>query len=148
MPNKDTTPNKTAQQTAPTQKQAPQISDDEMKMPEDTFGGGDTTSESRSVVPVILMIIIVLLVLTLAGLYLWGEVMKNEAPDTTPVEIDEINTVDDENAAETDTTEMEAVSTSDELDAIEADLENTDLDSLDAEMDDIDAEMEAEASAQ
>ncbi len=143
MSNEET--NTTPPATAPT----PEITADEMKMPEQTFGTAPV-EEKSSVVGAILVALIVVLVLILGGLYLWGTTLQNMPAPTPAIERPTAaeNNEPESTNAEADVETATAVSTSDEIDAIEADLESTNMETLDAELEAIDAELEAALEAE
>lgn len=131
--------------------QAPDFSNEEMKMPENAVLQTHTRSESTSVINgPLLAFLTILLVLLLAGMYYWFATLpKPEAVVPAPAR----PTVEQNNEPESTTAEAQvettqAVSPSDELSAIEADLEATDLDSLDSELQAIDTEIDNAATAQ
>lgn len=124
---------------------APDLSGEEMKMPENSNPpsetGGDTPSPVNGIVIAILAL---LLIFILGGMYYWFSqlTIEAEAPAAerpTAEENNEPESTTAEAAVETQT----ALSTSDEIAAIEADIAATDLESLDAELNAIDAELEA-----
>ena len=131
--------------------QAPDISGEEMKMPEGVTKPVETTHSTTPLNGILIVILILLLLFILGGLYLWFNklMMENAAPMATPP----VAAVERPSAAQNNEPEsagaqaaietQSALSTSDEIDAIEADIEATDLDSLDAELNAIDAELEA-----
>ncbi|MFT7507007.1 MAG: hypothetical protein ACI92I_000144 [Acidimicrobiales bacterium] len=128
--------------------QEPVVTPNEMKMPEEAFGGSSiTTEEPTTHLGIILGVLIVLLILILSGLYLWTTTLTSEAPivNTPVVErpTAEENNEPESTKAEAEVETLQAVSTSDEIDAIEADIESTNFDELDAEMEAITAELDA-----
>jgi len=122
---------------------APDLSGEEMKMPENSTMAEETGKASPSPVNgIIIAILALLLIFILGGMYYWFSQMTVEIPaaEQPTAEVDnELESTTAEAALET----PEVLSTSDEILAIEADIEATDLDSLDAELDAIDAELEA-----
>jgi len=120
----------------------PVISDEELKMPEETFGSF-SSEESRPALGFVLAALIIILILILGGLYLWSQNLTPAepiAPTPTRPTAEQNNEPESTNAeAEVET--FQAMSTSDELGAIAADLEATDLDSLDADLNAIDVEL-------
>lgn len=132
------------------QVQAPDISGEEMKMPENLNA---TEGSSHSTAPlngIIIVILVLLLVFILGGLYIWfSQLMLNTDQSVAPTNTGiERPTAAENNEPESTTAEAaveaaQAMSTSDEIAAIEADIEATDLDALDAELNAIDAELEA-----
>jgi hypothetical protein len=120
-----------------------EFSKDELKMPEESFGGSVAQPHS-SHLGIILGILIVVLMLMLGGLYMWGQYIGNEqtlpAPEQQRPTAEENNEPESTNAeAEVET--MTALSTSDEIDAIDADIEGTSVDSLDSNIPAIEAEL-------
>jgi hypothetical protein len=114
----------------------------EMKMPEENFGTA-VTQTHPSYIGIVLGILIIVLVLILAGLYMWGEMLKKQQEQMMFNETMQ-STTEENNGPESQNTEASTtLSTSDEINAIEADLDSTDLDDLDAEFTAIDAELEA-----
>lgn len=130
--------------------QAPDISGEEMKMPEGVTKPVETTHSTTPLNGILIVILVLLLVFILGGLYLWFNklMMENAAPTTPPVPAVERPSAAQNNEPESAGAQaavetQSALSTSDEIDAIEADIEATNLDSLDAELNAIDAELEA-----
>ena len=127
--------------------QAPDLSQEEMKMPENsTITSTPTTKSSSSINGIIIAILAVLLIVILGGMYVWFSQLSNTPAEVAPVV--ERPTAEENNEPESTTAEaavetQQAISTSDEIAAIEADINATDLDSIDAELTAIDAEMEA-----
>ena len=129
--------------------QAPDFSNEEMKMPETAVARKQDVKEPSVVNGPLLAILALLLVLILGGMYYWFNLMNEPTPQATPSRpTAEQNNEPESTTAEAQAQTMQAVSSSDELSAIEADLEATDLESMDAEMQAIEAEFESEASAQ
>jgi hypothetical protein len=119
--------------------QAPEISESEMKMPEDQFGDKQVSepAPSHSVNPLFIVALILLLTI-LAVVVIWGEELVGMfMPDTT-VELEPLPEGVENN--ETDLTEME-----NELNEIDLSTMEAELDMMEAEMD---AELEAESEAQ
>jgi hypothetical protein len=114
---------------------------EEMKMPEEQFGGF-TQEEKSSHLGVILGVLIVVLMLILGGLYLWSTSLQEEqpviVPDTERPTAEE-NNEPESNNAEADAQALETTSTSDEIDAIEADIQSSNIDTVDSDMTAIDA---------
>lgn len=125
------------------------VSDEELKIPEDSVSSMSIQEDKTAHLGAILGILIVVLILILGGLYIWGTMMAKDVVDGSyqnPAA--ERPTAEENNEPESDEAEAEvetmgALSTSDEIEAIEADLESTNLDELDAELNAIDAELEA-----
>lgn len=111
------------------------FSKDEMKMPEEQFGGF-TPEDQPSHLGIILGVLIVVLMLILGGLYLWSTSLQEQAPvipeDTLRPSAEE-NNEPESNNAEADAQTLETVSSSDTIESIEADLQSTNLDTLDAD---------------
>lgn len=129
--------------------QAPDFSNEEMKMPETAMAKMQAQKETSVINGPLLAILAVLLVLILGGMYYWFMTLnETTVPAETIRPSAEENNEPESTTAEAQAETMQAVSTSDEISAIEADLEATDLDSLDAEMQAIDAELDAETTAQ
>ena len=135
-----------------TNNQIPDLSEAEMKMPENADFQKPTSEEddSTALSAPVLAILAVVLIAILAGLYYWFTTMSNssqnnQAPAVTPVErpAPVENNEPESTTAEAQTEALGITSTSDEISAIEADVESTDLDSLDAELNAIDAEINA-----
>ena len=136
--------------------EVPSVPESEMKMPE----GAEAAEESSSTAPIIIGVLVVVFVVIVAGLYLWGSMLRTnpEGPSPLPrtpaasepaTESEETDapTAGEAPAEDATVTELETVSNSDEIEAIEADLEATDLDTLDSELDAIDAELEEALNA-
>ena len=89
----------------------------------------------------ILGVITLMLVLILAGLYMWGGVLTEQAivAPVTPI----VNNEPETPRAEADIQILRTLSPSDEPSAIMADLLSTDNSSVDADLNTIDAEFEA-----
>ena len=120
--------------------------DDELKMPEETFGGGQA---KPSYIGIILGLLILALIMILAGLYLWSEMLQKQvqAPAITSTRpTAAMNKEPESTNSKADTETMQAMSTSDEIDAIQADLDSTNVDQLDADIPAIDAEMSASST--
>jgi len=125
---------------------APDLSHEEMKMPENS--AKSIRQPERSQTPVngiIILILALLLIGILGGMYYW---FSQLTANTTPVPTVERPTSEENNEPESTTAEaavenQAALSTSDEIASIEADVLATDLDSLDAELIAIDAELDA-----
>lgn len=130
----------------------PDLSGEEMKMPENSFSGPSTTEEPATTVHgLIIALLVIVLLAILAGMYYWFSQLTTEV--ATPAPVVERPTAQENNEPESTTAEaavetQSALSTSDEIAAIEADIEATDLDTLDAELNAIDAELEAALSEQ
>lgn len=90
------------------------------------------TPGAKPVGPVIGVIIIVL-VLTLGGLYFYGDQLNRKNGVMTPEEI--------RNASDASVTNLGQQGTSDETAAIEADLNATDLNNLDKELQDMEGQL-------
>lgn len=119
--------------------------DDELKMPEESFGDGQTQVK-HSYVGIILALLIIALLAILAGLYVWVDMIQKQVPPPvveTQRPTPEENNEPESNNAEADAEVLQVTSTSDEIGAIEADLESTRLDELDADLNAIDAEFNA-----
>jgi flagellar basal body-associated protein FliL len=114
---------------------------EEMKMPEEQFGGF-TQEDKSSHLGVILGVLIVVLMLILGGLYLWSTSLQDEmpvvVPDTQRPTAEE-NNEPESNNAEADAQALETTSTSDEIDAIEADIQSSNIDTVDSDMQALDA---------
>ena len=126
---------------------APDLADEEMKMPESATQQPAATKESTAPLNgIIIVILVFLLIFILGGLYLWFSQLMMQ--DNQPAPVIERPTAEENNEPESATAEaavetQQALSTSDEIAAIEADIEATDLDALDAELNAIDAELDA-----
>ncbi len=127
-------------------KPAPEISENELVMPNKSLAQSHPDAAHHNRVGVVLVLLIVLLVLILGGLYLWFSVAYTE-PATTPAPaervVPEMPNEPEMPNAEAAVQQLNTVSTSNEIDAIEADLEATNLNELDAELNAIDAELDA-----
>lgn len=88
----------------------------------------------------ILGVLILILALVLGGLFLWGSMLANKAPEPLPPIV---NNEPETPRAEADVHILETMSPSDDLGAIEADIESTNLDLLDQDLQAIDNEFEA-----
>lgn len=109
---------------------------EEMKMPEEQFGGF-TQDDKSSHLGVILGVLIVVLMLILGGLYLWSTSLQEQAPVITPDvqrPTAEENNEPESNNAEADAQVLETTSPSDEVDAIEADIQSSNIDTVDSDM--------------
>jgi len=130
--------------------QAPDLSHEEMKMPENAgTHPAQKAPASKPVHGIIIAILAVLLIFILAGMYYWFSQLTNQIAPTPPVV--ERPTAQENNEPESTTAEaavetQAALSTSDEIAAIEADIAATDLESLDTELTAIDAELDAALS--
>ena len=133
--------------------QAPDLSNEEMKMPENM--GTHSVQKAPAAKPVsgvIIAILAVLLIFILAGMYYWFSQLTNQIAPAAPVApAAERPTAEENNEPESTTAKaavetQAALSTSDEISAIEADIAATDLESLDAELSAIDAELDAALS--
>lgn len=121
----------------------PIVSDEEMKMPEESFGAVEAEPNTASHLGFILGALIIILVLLLGGLYLWSTTFNQETeviPEATRPTAAENNEPESTNA-EAQVETMGALSTSNSLDAIDADLDSTDTTGLDVEMTDIETEL-------
>jgi|GEM_PF-1266746 len=134
---------------------APDISGEEMKMPEQTDTKNSETHSTAPLNGIIIVILILLLIFILGGLYYWfSQLMLQNNPATETLDTTsavERPTTEANNEPESDTAEaavetQQALSPSDELAAIEADLEATDFEAFDADLNAIDAELEAAVS--
>ena len=129
------------------QVQAPDISHEEMKMPENSVIGSAPAAERQAPVSgIIIALLAILLIGILAGMYYWFSQLTAQNQPIAPAV--ERPTAEENNEPESTTAEaavetQAALSTSDEISAIEADIEATDLDTLDAELTAIDAELDA-----
>lgn len=129
---------------------APNVSDEEMKMPETAVTKSTETQSTAPLNGIIIFILITLLVFILGGLYVWfTELTLQDSVTTQAVERPsaEMNNEPESTTAEAAVETQAALSTSDEIQAIEADLEATDLDGIDAELNAIDAELDAAMAA-
>lgn len=128
--------------------QAPDISNEEMKMPENTMHhDADSTTSGSVVSGIIITVLVGLLVLILAGMYFWFSQLTEQA---TPVAAPTIErpTAEENNEPESTTSEaatetLSTLSTSDELVAIEADLAATDLSAIDIELSAVEAQLDS-----
>jgi len=131
--------------------QAPDISQEEMKMPENARGRGPTVkTEATPVNGVIIVMLALLLVLILGGMYYWFSQLSSQitpalVPSVERPSADE-NNEPESTTAEAAVTTQGALSPSNEIIAIEADLSATSLSTLDSELQAIDAELEAALS--
>ena len=137
--------------TQSTPVQAPDLSDEEMKMPENSNLASAPEEESSPLNGVIIVLLALVLIGILAGMYFWFSQLTTQIE--TPAPVIERPSAEENNEPESDNAEaaveiQSALSTSDEIAAIEADIAATDIDSLDAELNAIDAELEAAMSAQ
>lgn len=129
--------------------QAPDLSDVEMKLPENLQHVPATEDARSPLSGAVIAILILVLLAVLGGLYLWfTQLMPPTNPTPVLVPAVERPTPEANNEPESTTAKaavetQQALSTSDELIAIEADLLSTDLESLESELDAIDAELEA-----
>lgn len=120
-----------------------EFSQDELKMPEESFGISRVVEERpHSHTGIIIGILIIVLMLILGGLYLWVEIIRTtpqipQTPEATRPTAEENNEPESTNA-EAQVETLKVLSTSDELSAIRADLESGDINGLDAEIQVID----------
>jgi len=125
---------------------APDLSHEEMKMPENSTKSIRPPERPQTPVNgIIIFILALLLIGILGGMYYW---FSQLTANTAPVPTVERPTSEENNEPESTTAEaavetQAALSTSDEIASIEADVLATDLDSLDAELIAIDAELDA-----
>jgi len=135
------------QQTNP---QAPDFSNEEMKMPENIRHTPEAEDTHSPLNGVVITILVLVLLGILGGLYVWfTELTASTQPAPTPAierPTPEENNEPESTTAEAAVTTQQTLSTSDELVTIEADLLATDLDSLEAELEAIEAELEAALS--
>ena len=115
------------------------LSNVELKMPEENFINPEPTAKPTRTLPLILIIIILLLLLTLGGLIWWGRELIKPAPApevvptaTRPI-LEEINEPETANA-EADVANILTTSSSGEWPDIKADLEATDFSIITKEM--------------
>lgn len=138
------------EETNETAVHAPDLSNEAMKMPENSTVAATPVAEHRTPVnAIIIAILALLLIFILGGMYYWFSQLTVQ-PEVIPTPV-ERPTAEENNEPESTTAEaavetQQALSTSDEIAAIEADIEATDLDALDAELTAIDAELEAALS--
>jgi len=128
------------------QAQAPDLSNEEMKMPEKvTTHTVDNDSSRNPVNGIIIAVLVILLLCILGGMYYWFSQLTNQVAPAPTIErpTAEENNEPESTTAEAAVESQTAMSTSDEISAIEADIEATDLESLDAELNAIDAELDA-----
>lgn len=113
-----------------------QEGNDEMNIPESYL-----KKELPAHVGPILGVIALMLVLILAGLYIWGGMLVEQAVvvPVTPI----VNNEPETPRAEADIQILKTLSPSDEISAIEADLFSTDQSAIDADLNTIDVEFEA-----
>ena len=111
---------------------APDISDAELKMPEEQFGGAPEESHGSGMLIPLLVGTLVVLLAVLGALFFFGEELL-EALNLSQLS-PETDTAGETIATSTDTTE---------IDTIEAELEATDLTAIDTALEEIDAEIEA-----
>jgi hypothetical protein len=134
-------------ETNENQVHAPDLSGEEMKMPENGTMAPDTTKKDSSPVNgLVIALLAVLLIAILAGMYYWFSQLTTAIEVPTPAverPSDAENNEPESTTAEAAVETQGALSTSDEIAAIEADIEATDLDGLDAELNAIDAELDA-----
>lgn len=117
--------------------QAPEISESEMKMPEDQFGDKQVSEPApgNAVNPLFIVALILLLTI-LAVVVIWGEELVGMfIPDTT-VELAPLPEAEKPETAETELNEMENQ------------LNEIDLSTMEAELDMMEAEMNAELEAE
>jgi len=139
-------------ETNDTPVQAPDLTGEEMKMPENMKVESDPAEEkSDPVHGLVIILLAVLLIAILTGMYFWFTQLTTVNELVVPELNAERPTAEENNEPESTTAEaavetQNALSTSDEITAIEADIEATDLDALDAELTAIDAELEAALS--
>jgi hypothetical protein len=134
-------------ETNENQVHAPDLSGEEMKMPENgTMTPATTKKDPSPVNGLVIALLAILLIAILAGMYYWFSQLTTAVEEPAPAverpsaaENNEPESTTAEAAVET----QGALSTSDEISAIEADIEATDLDGLDAELNAIDAELDA-----
>ena len=119
--------------------QAPEISESEMKMPEDQFGDKQVSepAPSHSVNPLFIVALILLLTI-LAVVVIWGEELVGMFMPETTVELEPLPEGVENN--ETELSEME-----NEINQIDLSTMEAELDMIEAEMD---AELETESETQ
>ena len=125
---------------------APDISHEEMKMPENSpMGVAPAENRQAPVNGIIIAVLALLLIFILGGMYYWFSQLTAQTVVTPAAErpTAEANDEPESTTAEAAVKTQAALSTSDEIAAIEADIAATDLDSLDAELTAIDAELDA-----
>lgn len=120
-----------------------EASDVEMKMPTSNPQVQSTPIHTGPMIGVLL----IMFVLILAGLYLWGGMLKsNNSLPNEPVPI--VNNEPETTRAIADQKIAETLSTSDELSAIEADVNTTDLNSIDTELTAVETEFNGASTVQ
>ena len=130
---------------------APDLSQEEMKMPENSVRSAAPKAATQTPVNgIVIIVLALLLIFILGGMYYWFSQLTGQTASPIAPMV-ERPTAQENNEPESTTAEaavetQQALSTSDEIIAIEADIEATDLDSLDAELNAIDAELEAALS--
>lgn len=133
--------------------QAPDFSQEEMKLPANLQSIPATEDRHSPLSGGIIVVLLFILLFILGGLYVWfTEIITFPTTATEPVPMVERPTAAENNEPESTTAEaavatQQALSTSDELTAIEADILATDLDSLDAELTAIEAEFTAASTS-
>lgn len=120
------------------------FSEDEMKMPEEQFGG-ESPASTPSYIGIVIGFLIVALITILGGLYLWSDILKKnnmqaDMPVVTRPTAEE-NNEPESNNAEADVQILETMSTSNEIDAIEADLESTNVEVLGNDLEAVKSEL-------
>jgi len=130
--------------------QAPDLSNEKMKMPENVGTAQvQKTEVDAPVNGIIIAVLAVLLIFILGGMYYWfSQLTTQVVPPAPAIERPsaEANNEPESTTAEAAVQTQSALSTSDEIAAIEADIAATDLESLEAELNAIDAELEAALS--
>ncbi|MEX0918090.1 MAG: hypothetical protein WDZ93_02950 [Candidatus Paceibacterota bacterium] len=131
-------------QPQPEQNQAPDISDAELKMPEEQFGESEPVKEGRGMLVPLLILLILALAGILGALVLWGEelmgiILGEQTPEQEEA-MESTATTSDEMTA--DTTGAETAATQPDFNAIEAELEGDGFTTFENDMGAIDSEIE------
>jgi len=115
------------------------LSDVELKMPEENFLGTESEAKTKKALPIILIVIILMLLVVLGGLLWWGVVLTRPtpAPETIPTvtrPTPEENNEPESTNAEAEASVIRTISSSVALKDIKADLTSTDFTNLTKEM--------------
>lgn len=132
------------------EQQAPQVPEEELKMPTEPFRSGtdDTGGPFSNALIPILVGVLVLVLGMFGALILWGDqIIDTFFPSGEPT-VEEETSADDGEATTTDTTETSSspqntTANDDSLSAIESDLESTSFNSFNEDMEEIDTTLEA-----
>ena len=128
---------------------APDLSHEEMKLPENSTTQALASNKPESSAGrMIIVMLVLLLIAILVGMYYWFSQLPVKLSSVEELPMIEVNNEPESSATETATASQQTVSPSDEIATIEADLIATDLESLDAELNAIEAELDTALDVQ